>query len=104
MDPLTEIMPEDSPEEVGSAKASFVARSIEGDGSIEGSDGVITISHKRFDWGSLRPFNASYGEGGLGFLARLETNVPQSTSVTDPGSHASSASSILATFGLMDGQ
>src|ERR1700691_6690739 len=50
------------------------------------------------------PFNVSYGEGVLGFLARRETNVPQSTFVTDPGSHASSASAILSTFGLMDGR
>jgi hypothetical protein len=51
-----------------------------------------------------RPFHASYGDGGLGFLVRRETNVPQSTFVTDPGSDASSASAILPTFGLMDGQ
>jgi hypothetical protein len=50
------------------------------------------------------PFNLSYGDGGLGFLARRETNVPQSTFVTDPGPHVSSASAILPTFGLIDGQ
>jgi hypothetical protein len=50
------------------------------------------------------PFQVFYVEGVIGFLARRETNVPQSTFVTDPGSHAFKATAIFPTFGLMEGQ